>query len=189
MWLDTLERIRVSTIKLETDYKEAVRQKEEAETGVEASALLGRSSSPCRCGTRRSRRMSCDFAIQGRDATIRELESRHCRTEKQYPAQLGEVPPASGRSWSSGEGRQDSLDSQIADRRARLEEDQAQLEETRRSVEEKNSQAQQALLSAGTLARSWRNCGAGGTEDRRRQSGKGPAVRSGCRRPGGAGPG
>ena len=29
VWLDTLERIRVSTIKLETDYKEAVRQKEE----------------------------------------------------------------------------------------------------------------------------------------------------------------
>ena len=31
VWLDTLERIRVNNIKLETDYKEAVRQKEEAE--------------------------------------------------------------------------------------------------------------------------------------------------------------
>ena len=35
VWLDTLERIRVSTIKLETDYKEAVRQKEEAERAVD----------------------------------------------------------------------------------------------------------------------------------------------------------
>lgn len=74
VWLDTLERIRVSTIKLETDYKEAVRQKEAAERAVEAS--FGRAEQLSM--QMRDKEVQADelrFAIQGRDATIRELES------------------------------------------------------------------------------------------------------------------
>jgi len=74
VWLDTLERIRVSTIKLETDYKEAMRQKEEAERAVEAS--FGRAEQLSM--QMREKEVQADqlrFAIQGRDATIRELES------------------------------------------------------------------------------------------------------------------
>lgn len=74
VWLDTLERIRVSIIKLETDYKEAVRQKEAAERAVEAS--FGRAEQLSM--QMRDKEVQADelrFAIQGRDATIRELES------------------------------------------------------------------------------------------------------------------
>ena len=177
VWLDTLERIRVSTIKLETDYKEAVRQKEAAERAVEAS--FGRAEQLSM--QMRDKEVQADelrFAIQGRDATIRELESAIAVLKSNIQHNL-ESTARIREELEQREGRQDSLDSQIADRRARLEEVQAQLEETRRSVEEKNRQAQQALLSAGP----------GSTEDRRRQSGKDPVVCSGCRGPGGAGPG
>ena len=74
VWLDTLERIRVSTIKLETDYKEAVRQKEAAERAVVASFGWAEQLSM----QMRDKEVQADelrFAIQGRDATIRELES------------------------------------------------------------------------------------------------------------------
>lgn len=66
VWLDTLERIRVSTIKLETDYKEAVRQKEAAERAVEAS--FGRAEQLSM--QMRDKEVQADelrFAIQGRD--------------------------------------------------------------------------------------------------------------------------
>ena len=151
VWLDTLERIRVSTIKLETDYKEAVRQKEAAERAVEAS--FGRAEQLSM--QMRDKEVQADelrFAIQGRDATIRELESAIAVLKSNIQHNL-ESTARIREELEQREGRQDSLDSQIADRRARLEEVQAQLEETRRSVEEKNRQAQQALLSAGTLAK------------------------------------
>ncbi len=161
VWLDTLERIRVSTIKLETDYKEAVRQKEAAERAVEAS--FGRAEQLSM--QMRDKEVQADelrFAIQGRDATIRELESAIAVLKSNIQHNL-ESTARIREELEQREGRQDSLDSQIADRRARLEEVQAQLEETRRSVEEKNRQAQQALrLGLQVLwPRSWRNCGAG----------------------------
>ena len=151
VWLDTLERIRVSTIKLETDYKEAVRQKEEAERAVEAS--FGRAEQLSM--QMRDKEVQADqlrFAIQGRDATIRELESAIAVLKSNIQHNL-ESTQRIREELEQREGRQDSLDSQIADRRARLEEVQAQLEHTRKSVEEKNQQAQQALRSAGTLAK------------------------------------
>ena len=151
MWLDTLERIRVSTIKLETDYKEAVRQKEEAERAVEAS--FGRAEQLSM--QMREKEVQADqlrFAIQGRDATIRELESAIAVLRSNIQHNL-ESTARIREELEQREGRQDSLESQIAERRARLDEVQAQLEQTRRSVEEKNQQAQQALRSAGTLAK------------------------------------
>ena len=151
VWLDTLERIRVNTIKLETDYKEAVRQKEEVERAVEAS--FGRAEQLSM--QMREKEVQADqlrFAIQGRDATIRELESAIAVLKSNIQHNL-ESTQRIREELEQREGRQDSLDSQIADRRARLEEVQTQLEDTRKSVEEKNQQAQQALRSAGTLAK------------------------------------
>ena len=151
VWLDTLERIRVSTIKLETDYKEAARQKEEAERAVEAS--FGRAEQLSM--QMRDKEVQADqlrFAIQGRDATIRELESAIAVLKSNIQHNL-ESTARIREELEQREGRQDSLESQIADRRARLEEIQTQLKDTRRSVEEKNQQAQQALRSAGTLAK------------------------------------
>ena len=159
VWLDTLERIRVSTIKLETDYKEAVRQKEAAERAVEAS--FGRAEQLSM--QMRDKEVQADelrFAIQGRDATIRELESAIAVLKSNIQHNL-ESTARIREELEQREGRQDSLDSQIADRRARLEEVQAQLEETRRSVEEKTGRRSKLCCLQVLWPRSWRNCGAG----------------------------
>ena len=102
VWLDTLERIRVSTIKLETDYKEAVRQKEAAERAVEAR--FGRAEQLSM--QMRDKEVQADelrFAIQGRDATIRELESAIAVLKSNIQHNL-ESTARIRRSWSSVRG-------------------------------------------------------------------------------------
>ena len=151
VWLDTLERIRAGNIKLETDYKEAVRQKEAAERAVEERFGAAEQLSQ----QMRNKEVQADqlrFAIQSRDATIRELDSAVAVLRSNIQHNL-ENTARIREELEQREGRQDSLDSQIAERRARLAEVEQSLEESRRQVEEKNKQAQQALRSAGTLAR------------------------------------
>ena len=109
VWLDTLERIRVSTIKLETDYKEAVRQKEAAERAVEASFGWAEQLSM----QMRDKEVQADelrFAIQGRDATIRELESAIAVLKSNIQHNL-ESTARIREELEQREGRQDSPDS------------------------------------------------------------------------------
>ena len=150
VWLDTLERIRAGNIKLETDYKEAVRQKEEAERAVEerfgqAEALSGQM---------RDKEVQADqlrFSIQSREADIRELEAAVAVLKSSIQHNL-ENTQRIREELEQREGRQDSLSGQIAERAARLEEIEGQLAETRRQAEEQNQRAQEALRTAGTLA-------------------------------------
>ena len=150
VWLDSLERIRVETIKLETDYNEAVRQKEEAERLVEDRFGQAEQLSQ----QMREKEVQADqlrFAIQSREATIRELESAVAVLKSSIQHNL-ENTARIQEELEQREGRQDSLSSQIAERDARLQEIEAQLTQTRTQVEEQNQKAQEALRSAGTLA-------------------------------------
>ena len=150
VWLDTLERIRVNNIKLETDYKEAVRQKEEAEGAVEERFAQAEKLSE----QMRDKEVQADqlrFAIQSREATIRELESSVAVLKSSIQHNL-ENTARIREELEQREGRQDSLTGQIAERAARLSEIEKQLADTRRQVEEHNQKAQEALRTAGTLA-------------------------------------
>ena len=150
VWLDTLERIRVNNIKLETDYKEAVRQKEEAERAVEERFAQAEKLSE----QMRDREVQADqlrFAIQSREATIRELESSVAVLKSSIQHNL-ENTARIREELEQREGRQDSLSGQIAERAARLSEIEKQLSDTRRRAEEQNQKAQEALRTAGTLA-------------------------------------
>ena len=150
VWLDTLERIRVNNIKLETDYKEAVRQKEEAERAVEERFAQAEKLSE----QMRDREVQADqlrFAIQSREATIRELESSVAVLKSSIQHNL-ENTARIREELEQREGRQDSLSGQIAERAARLSEIEKQLTDTRRRAEEQNQKAQEALRTAGTLA-------------------------------------
>ena len=150
VWLDTLERIRVNNIKLETDYKEAVRQKEEAERAVEERFAQAEKLSE----QMRDREVQADqlrFAIQSREATIRELESSVAVLKSSIQHNL-ENTQRIREELEQREGRQDSLSGQIAERAARLSEIEKQLDHTRRRAEEQNQKAQEALRTAGTLA-------------------------------------
>ena len=150
VWLDTLERIRVNNIKLETDYKEAVRQKEEAERAVEERFAQAEKLSE----QMRDKEVQADqlrFAIQSREATIRELESSVAVLKSSIQHNL-ENTQRIREELEQREGRQDSLSGQIAERAARLSEIEKQLSDTRRRAEEQNQKAQEALRTAGTLA-------------------------------------
>ena len=150
VWLDTLERIRVNNIKLETDYKEAVRQKEEAERAVEERFAQAEKLSE----QMRDKEVQADqlrFAIQSREATIRELESSVAVLKSSIQHNL-ENTARIREELEQREGRQDSLTGQIAERAARLNEIEKQLSDTRRRAEEQNQKAQEALRTAGTLA-------------------------------------
>ena len=151
VWLDTLERLRAGSIKLETDYKEAVRQKEAAERAVEERFGAAEALS----AQMREKEVEADrlrFAIQGREATVRELESSIAVLKSSIQHNL-ENTARIQEELEQREGRQDSLSGQIAERSGRLAEIDRQLERARREREEKDAAAQEALRSAGTLAR------------------------------------
>ncbi|MBS6371787.1 MAG: chromosome segregation protein SMC [Oscillospiraceae bacterium] len=151
VWLDTLERLRAGSIKLETDYKEAVRQKEAAERAMEERFGAAEALS----AQMREKEVEADrlrFAIQGREATVRELESSIAVLKSSIQHNL-ENTARIREELEQREGRQDSLSGQIAERSARLTAINEQLEQARREAEEKNAAAQEALRSAGTLAR------------------------------------
>ena len=151
VWLDTLERLRAGSIKLETDYKEAVRQKEAAERAMEERFGTAEALS----AQMREKEVEADrlrFAIQGREATVRELESSIAVLKSSIQHNL-ENTARIREELEQREGRQDSLSGQIAERSARLTAINEQLEQARREAEEKNAAAQEALRSAGTLAR------------------------------------
>ena len=74
VWLDTLERIRTNNIKLEADYQEAVRQREEVRVAQEkAYAAAEKFSQQMREKDVEADRLR--FEIQGRQAQMNELES------------------------------------------------------------------------------------------------------------------
>ena len=151
VWLETLERLRAGSIKLETDYKEAVRQKEDAERAMEERFGAAEALS----AQMREKEVEADrlrFAIQGREATVRELESSIAVLKSSIQHNL-ENTARIREELEQREGRQDSLSGQIAERSARLTAINEQLEQARREAEEKNAAAQEALRSAGTLAR------------------------------------
>ncbi|MFR4334733.1 MAG: chromosome segregation protein SMC [Lawsonibacter sp.] len=138
-------------IKLETDYKEAVRQKEAAERAVEECFGAAEALS----AQMREKEVEADrlrFAIQGREATVRELESSIAVLKSSIQHNL-ENTARIQEELEQREGRQDSLSGQIAERSGRLSEIDGQLERARRELEEKDAAAQEALRSAGTLAR------------------------------------
>ena len=150
VWLDTLERLRAGSIKLETDYHEAVRQKKAAERAMEERFSAAENLS----AQMREKEVEADrlrFAIQGREATVRELESSIAVLKSSIQHNL-ENTARIREELEQREGRQDSLSGQIAERKARLTEIDGQLEQARREAEEKNAAAQEALRSAGTLA-------------------------------------
>ena len=151
VWLDTLERIRTNNIKLEADYQEAVRQREEVRVAQEkAYAAAEKFSQQMREKDVEADRLR--FEIQGRQAQMNELESAIAVLKSNIEHNL-ESARRIRADLEQQEGREDSLSAQIAQRQGRLSEIESQLEQSRAALEEKSREAQQAAQSAGTLAR------------------------------------
>ncbi len=151
VWLDTLERIRANNIKLEADYQEAVRCREEVRISQEKAYAAAEQFSEAM----REKDVEADrlrFAIQGRQARANELESAIAVLKSSIRHNL-ESAQRIRADLEQQEGREGSLSEQIAQRRDRLSEIEAQLEESRTALSEKSRQAEEAARSAGVLAR------------------------------------
>ena len=151
VWLDTLERIRASNIKLEADYQEAVRRKEAVKTAQEkAYAAAEKYSEEMRNKDVEADRLR--FEMQGRQAKANELESAIAVLKSNIQHNL-ESAQRIRADLEQQEGREGSLSEQIAQRKARLAEIEQQLEEGRSALARKSREAEEAARSAGTLAR------------------------------------
>ncbi len=151
VWLDTLERLRSSSIKLEADYQEAVRRKEEVKTAQEkAYAAAERFSEEMRGKDLEADRLR--FVLQGRQAKANELESAIAVLKSSIQHNLESAQRLKA-DLEQQEGREGSLSEQIGQRKSRLEEIERQLEEGRTALAAKSREAEEAARSAGTLAR------------------------------------
>ena len=150
VWLDTLERIRTNNIKLEADYQEAVRQREEVRVAQEKAYAAAEQFSQ----QMREKDVEADrlrFELQGRQARMNELESAIAVLQSNI-AHNQESAQRIRADLEQQEGREGSLSAQIEQRRERLCEIEQQLEQGRSALEEKSREAEEAARSAGTLA-------------------------------------
>ena len=151
VWLDTLERLRASSIKLEADYQEAARRREEVKVSQEkAYAAAERFSEEMREKDLEADRLR--FALQGRQAQANELESAIAVLKNNIQHNL-ESAQRIRADLEQQEGREGSLSEQIGQRKSRLAEIEAQLTQGRSDLEAKSREADEAVRSAGTLAR------------------------------------
>ena len=151
VWLDTLERLRANSIRLETDYREASRQKEAAKVAQEKAFAAAEEFST----KMREKDVEADrlrFENQGRQAKANELESSIAvlKNNIQHNTESAQRIQAD---LQQQEGREDSLTAQIDQRRTRLAEIEENLARGREALNQRSAQAAEAAGKAGTLAR------------------------------------
>ena len=151
VWLDSLEHIRAGSVKLETDYQSALRQKEEVKTAQEKAyaAAEGLTEEMHRKDLEADR---LRFESQGRMARANELESGIAVLKSSIQHNL-ESTQRIRADLAQQEDREGSLTAQIDQRRQRLEEIEASLAQGREALHEKSEASAQAAGEAGTLAR------------------------------------
>jgi len=151
VWLEALERIRAGSVKLETDYQEAVREQETARISQEkAYAAVEEFSSLMREKEVEADRLR--FEAQARQAKANTLESDIAVLKSNITHNL-ESAQRIRTELEQQEGREGSVTAQIDQRRARLAEIGESFEDCGKRVEEKERQARELSGSAGTLAR------------------------------------
>ena len=151
VWLDTLERLRASHIKLDADYQEAARQTEEARVALERLYAAAEALS----AQMREKDVEADrlrFESQSREAAAAELESAIAVLKNNVQNNLDNAQRIRA-DLDQQEGRADSLAGQIGQRQERLAEIEDKLTRMREELRGKSEQAQEAAQSAGTLAR------------------------------------
>ena len=151
VWLDTLERIRANNIKLEADYQEAVRRKEEVRIAQEKAYAAAEQFSEEMHG----KDLEADrlrFEIQSRQARANELESAIAVLKNDIQHNLESAQRIQA-DLEQQEGREGSLSEQIGQRKSRLAQIEEQLEKGRAALEAKSREADEAARSAGILAK------------------------------------
>ncbi len=150
VWLEQLERIRSSAIKVLGDYETAVRQKQEAQTALE-TLYAAVEEYTARMREKDLEGEGLRFTMMQREADANGLEN----TVSVLKADLRNNLENSGRlerELADQEGRAGGIQGQIEERRARLSDIAAELEELEQALSTYRASAEEASRSAGSLA-------------------------------------
>ncbi len=151
VWLEALERIRAGSVKLETDYQQAVEQQEQAKVRQERAYAAGEELT----ARMREKDVECDrlrFEMQGRQARINALESDIAVLKSNIDHNL-ESAQRIRTELEQQEGREGSIAAQIAQRRERMEKIEDRLSDCLSELERQEEISRQTAGSAGSLDR------------------------------------
>ena len=150
VWLQQLEKLRADSIKINIDYEQALRQKDAVAARVDELYVLMETLS--------EQMRSCDLEmdairqnVSGEESAANERESRIV-VLKNDMKNNEENRQRLEQELAQAEGRAGSLSQQIADKKARLKEIAAAELTLMREFSQKQSEADEAGKSAGTLA-------------------------------------
>ena len=150
LWLDQLEKIRAGAIKTLSDFENAVRQKEEAQSQVEKLYAAAEEFS----AKMRDKDVEAEgvrFQMMQKQADANSLENAIAVLKANIQNDL-ENRDRIQRELDQQEGRADSVAAQIEDRRQRLAELEAQRVKLQTELEARQQEAREAANSAGSLA-------------------------------------
>ena len=150
VWMEQLEKLRASSIKVTTDYENAVRQKEEAQQEVERLYAAAESFAE----QMRGKDVQADalrFEISRVETDANECENAINLIKNNIQNNL-ENADRIRREMEAQEGRAGSIAAQIAERRSRLEGIAGDMEAIRAEMDRKANEAEELNQNAGTLA-------------------------------------
>ncbi len=150
VWMEQLEKLRATSIKVQTDYENAVRQKEEAQRQVERLYAAAESFSE----QMRGKDVQAD-AIRLEIARV-ETDANECENAinliKNNIRNNLENAERIRSEMEAQEGRAGSITAQITERRERLDAVAAEMETIRTQIARKAAEAEALANNAGTLA-------------------------------------
>ena len=150
LWLEQLERIRTGSIKVQSDYENAVRQKTEAQAEVERLYAAAEAIAQ----QMRQKEMDAEgirFEMMGRQADANECENAIAVLKANIQNNL-ENTDRLRRELEVQEGRAGSIEGQIEQRKGRLEEIEGETAALAAQIAQKQAEADELGKSAGTLA-------------------------------------
>ena len=150
VWLEQLEKIRVSGIKVLNDFEAAVRDKEAAQAELQKlyDAAEGFASAI------REKDLETDrvrFDLSRQETDVSELESAVAVIKNQIQNNI-ENTERIRQELSQQEGRAGSINAQIAEGQAKIQGIEKEMESIRESLNQRAQEAEEAGRTAGTLA-------------------------------------
>ena len=150
VWMEQLEKLRTTSIKVMADYENAVRQKEEAQQEVERLYAAAEGFA----GQMRDKDIQADairFEISRLEADANECENAINLIKNNIRNNL-ENADRIRRELEAQEGRAGSITAQITERQDRLKEISGEMDGIRGQVAQKAAEAEELGRNAGTLA-------------------------------------
>lgn len=149
LWMEQLDKLRAGSMKILSDYENALRQKEETSARVDALYAAAESHA-AQIREKDIEAEDLRFQMQKREADANECERAVAVLQSQIQSNLENADRVK-RELGRQEDRTGSITAQITERKIRLDQISARLEELRGSLSETGQAAQTERESAGVL--------------------------------------